>query len=51
VSIPVDTADDVGGQRSARVLAQILSLRTNLGELGGDGVGDRRVDRTGQINE
>ena len=33
VAVPVDAADDVGRQRSARILAQVLALGADLGEL------------------
>ena len=51
VAVPVDAADDVRGQRPARVLADVLPLGADLRVLGGDGVGDRGIDRTGQIDE
>ena len=51
VAVPVDSADDVGRQRSAGILAQVLAFGADLGVFGGDGGGDRRVDGTGQIDE
>ncbi len=33
VAVPVDAADDVGRQRSAGILAQVLALGADLGEL------------------
>ena len=49
--VPVDSADDVGRQRPARILAQVLTLGTDLGEFPGDRGGDRWVDGTGEIDE
>src|SRR5262249_62400608 len=51
MSVPVDAADDVGRQRSARILAQILPLGTDLGILVRDGAGDGGVDGARQIYE
>ena len=51
VPVPVDAADDVGRQRPAGVLAQILSFRTDLGVLVGDRAGDGGVDGARQIDE
>ena len=51
MAIPVDSADDVGRQRPAGILAQVLALGAHFGVFGGDGGGDRRVDGAGQIDE
>ena len=51
MTVPVDSADDVGRQRSAGILAQVLAFGADLGVFGGNGGGDRRVDGTGQIDE
>ena len=51
MAVPVDSADDVGRQRSAGILAQILALGTDFGELLGDRVGDGRIDRARQVDE
>ena len=51
VAVPVDAADDVGRQRAAGVLADILAFGADLGELRDDRVGDRGVDGAGQVDE
>ncbi len=51
MAVPVDAADDVGGQRPAGVLADVLSLGAHLRVLGGDRVGDGGIDGTRQVDE
>ena len=51
MSVPVDAADDVGRQRSARILAQVLALGADFGILFGDHARNGRVNRARQIGE
>ena len=51
VAVPVDAADDVGGQRATRVLPDVLTFGADLGVLRRDRVGDRGIDGAGQVDE
>ena len=51
VAVPVDAADDVGRQRSTRILAQVLAFGADLGELLRDRLGDRGIDGAGEVDE
>ena len=51
MTIPVDPAHDVGGQGSAGVLTDVLTLGANLGEFLRERQCDGWIDGPGQVDE
>ena len=51
VAVPVDATDHVGRQRTTGILAQVLALGADLGELRRDRLGDSWIHRAGQVDE